>query len=57
MLSRRNRRPAYLDTLAYVHLKRGELDQAEEQLRQALKSEPDSEMYKKRLEEILAAGR
>ncbi len=50
-------RHTYLDTLAYVHLKRGELDQAEEQIRRALKLDPASEMYKERLEEILAAGR
>ncbi len=48
---------AYLDTLAYVHLKRGELDQAEQQIRRVLELEPDTEVYKKRLEEILAAGR
>jgi len=41
-----------LDTLAYVHLKRNELDAAERQIHLAIKKDPKREVFKQRLAEI-----
>ena len=45
----------YIDTLAYVHLKRKEYDLAEQEALRALKLDPTVEEHKKRLADIRAA--
>ena len=46
---------AYIDTLAYVHLKRKEYDEAEQEALRAVKLDPGVEEFKKRLADIRAA--
>jgi len=41
-----------LDTLAYVHLQRGELDEAERQIKRAIVKDPKAKVFKDRLAEI-----
>ncbi len=44
-----------LDTLAYVHLRRGELDAAEREIQRAIKKDPKRKVFKQRLDEIRRA--
>lgn len=44
-----------LDTLAYVHLRRGELDAAEREIQRAIKKDPQRKVFKQRLDAIRRA--
>jgi tetratricopeptide (TPR) repeat protein len=46
---------SHLDTLGYVHYKRGEYQEAEKEILRALELEPKNEEYQKHLEEIQTA--
>lgn len=48
--------PAYIDTIGYIHLKKGRTDLAKKYLKQALQKMPDSKEIKEHVNQLLKIG-